>query len=243
MAALSAVRLHRGQPPDAKQAHRIVAWQTELAWVGGAAGLGFAVTTITSSWLRLPRGWVVLVLAIAVGAFVTGYLRRSGLDARAMLRRRWVWAATRGALLGTILVIFFLQPDPSSRDEGRRLAFDLIWLGVVYGIFDALLLNVVPMTAAWRAATSLGWTATWPGRVAGALLTLAANLLVTTAYHLGYSEFRGPAVSDPIGSNLLIGLGYVLAPNPLTSLIGHVILHVAAVLAGTEGPVQLPPHY
>ena len=92
MASLTTVLLNRRQPPDAKQANGIAAWQRELAWVGGAAGLGFVVTTISSSWLRLPRGWVVLVLAIAVGAFVTGYLRRSGLDARAMLRRRWVWA-------------------------------------------------------------------------------------------------------------------------------------------------------
>ena len=77
----------------------------------------------------------------------------------------------------------------------------------------------------------------------GACLTLGANLFVTASYHVGFPEFRGPELAGPISGNLLIGVGYVLVPNPLTSILGHIILHVAAVLAGTDGPVQLPPHY
>ena len=219
-------------------------WRGELGWIAAAAGLGFAVTAIFAGQFQLPRPWVVLVLACAVAGLAVAYSRWHGLDIPDLIRHRWVWATVRGFLLGAVLVLLALQRDPTAPDRGSALAFDLVWLGVVYGTFDALLLNVVPMMAAWRAFTDLGWTRNWRGRIGSGVLATAANLLVTVTYHLGYPEFREPAeLAGPLTGNLMIGLGYVFAPNPLTAVISHIILHIAAVLAGTEGPVQLPPHY
>ncbi len=82
---------------------------------------------------------------------------------------------------------------------------------------------------------------------AGDALAITGNLFVTTACHRGYREFREPEIwtefSGPHGGNFLIDVGYVLAPISLTSVIGPIILQVAAVLGGAEGPVRLPPHY
>jgi hypothetical protein len=41
----------------------------------------------------------------------------------------------------------------------------------------------------------------------------------------------------------IISLGYVVTGNPLAAIIAHATMHVAAVLQGAEGTVQLPPHY
>ena len=70
--------------------------------------------------------------------------------------------------------------------------WDILWLGVVYGIADALLLNVLPVVAVWRAFAHSGWTTGWPGKLAAGASSLVASLGVTAAYHLGYPEFQGP---------------------------------------------------
>jgi hypothetical protein len=123
------------------------------------------------------------------------------------------------------------------------LAFDLLWLGGVYGILDALLLSVMPVLATWQALSKLGWTFGWPGRVVAGAVALAASLLVTAAYHLGYPEFRGPEVVSPIIGNGICSLAYLLTTNPVAAVASHVAMHVAALLHGLETTVQLPPHY
>jgi len=66
---------------------------------------------------------------------------------------------------------------------------------------------------------------------------------VTTAYHVGYPEFRGSEVGMPILGNDLMSLGMILTRNPLTAMLSHAVMHVAAVIRGMEGTIQLPPHY
>jgi hypothetical protein len=72
---------------------------------------------------------------------------------------------------------------------------------------------------------------------------MAASLFVTGAYHLGYAEFQGEAIMQPLIGNAIITFGYLLTANPITPIIAHVAMHVAAVLRGIETTVQLPPHY
>lgn len=222
---------------------RVTSWQAELGWIAIIAGVGALVTLISSNWLQLPRPWVVSVLVIAVSGLTSAYLRWSGIELVPMVQRRWLWALVRGLLLGLVLIALALPNDESAPDHGARLLFDMVWLGIVYGIFESLLINVLPMTVMWRVATLLGWTTTIRGKVGSSVLTLGSGLFVTAAYHLGYPEFRGLDIVGPLSGNFLIGVGYVLAPNPLTTIISHVILHVAAVLGGTNGTYQLPPHY
>jgi hypothetical protein len=72
---------------------------------------------------------------------------------------------------------------------------------------------------------------------------MAASLLVTALYHLGFEEFRGMTLIQPLIGNAIVTAGYLLTRNPMTPLLAHVIMHGAAVLHGMESTAQLPPHY
>jgi hypothetical protein len=215
----------------------------EGKWVLAAAGLGFTISATCSQVLHLPRPWVILVLTIGVALLTAAFVRSHDLDVKGIIQHRWLWAVARGIVMGGVLILLVLPHDPSPRAEETQLIVDVVWLGVVYGAAEALLVNVVPMMAAWRAFKDAGWTASWSGKISAAAFTMASNLLVTSAYNLGFPEFRGAEISGPIAGNLLIAAGFVLAPNPIISIVSHIILHVASVLAGAEGPVHLPPHY
>ena len=107
---------------------------------------------------------------------------------------------------------------------------------------DALLLNIVPVLSLYGAhhpeELRLG-----PGRLYWGAVALAGSLLVTALYHLGFAEYRGRGLLQPLLGNAIITAGYLLTGNPLASLVAHVLMHVAAVLHGMEGTTQLPPHY
>jgi hypothetical protein len=67
--------------------------------------------------------------------------------------------------------------------------------------------------------------------------------MVIATYHLGYAEFQGPQVIAPTIGNGILSAGYLLTNNPLASVVGHIAMHVASVMHGSETTVQLPPHY
>jgi hypothetical protein len=131
------------------------------------------------------------------------------------------------------------QPG-SSLPSGLHLAWALVWLGLVYGVLDALLLNVLPVMVLDRPTIS---PKSWSVRLRAAAIALAASMLVTGVYHLGYREFRGPQLAQPLIGNAVLTAGYLLTGNVAAPLLGHVIMHGAAVLHGMETTSQLPPHY
>jgi hypothetical protein len=132
--------------------------------------------------------------------------------------------------------------QPSRQSQGAELILDLAWLGLVYGMIDALFLNVMPVLAVWQGFAPFAWTASLAGRIFVAIMALAASLLVTLTYHLGYSEFRNRQVGLVLVGNSLITLAFLLSSNPLGALISHPVMHLAAVFQGPETTLQLPPH-
>jgi hypothetical protein len=68
---------------------------------------------------------------------------------------------------------------------------------------------------------------------------MAASLAVIVIHHLGYRGFHTSAALPPvmIGCGLL-SLAYLLTASPLAAVGGHIILHTALNLRGTE----LPPY-
>jgi hypothetical protein len=68
---------------------------------------------------------------------------------------------------------------------------------------------------------------------------MAASLAVIVIHHLGYRGFHDRAALAPVmvGCGLL-SLAYLLTASPLAAVGGHIVLHTALNLRGTE----LPPY-
>src|SRR5690349_10245845 len=201
--------------PAATRAARLlpVTWWRHLLWVTAAGLLGMAVAALFAGLLQLPRNLYCAFYFAIVGAFLYAYVRWSGADLKQEFARFWVWGVIGGAIAGYFVVQMTLwQPAPRSpMPQGVELLFDLVWLGVIYGVVDALLLSVLPVYATWQALTLLGWTARWPGRVAASVLALLASILVVGLYHLGYPEFRSSYVIIIMASIAAQSLFYLLS--------------------------------
>ena len=218
-------------------------WAQQLWWVLAAAVVGFGISAIFAGLLMLPRDGFLGVYLILTAPLLIGYVRWSQLDITQLLRHHWGRGVLGALFVGALLVASVQRMPASPRAEGLALVWDLLWLGMVYGSLDALLLTVLPVLATWRALTELGWTQHWPGKLAAGIVAFVASLFVTAAYHLGYVEYRGPQVIDPLIGNGVMTLGYLLTGNPITAIGAHIVLHVASVLHGVETTVTLPPHY
>lgn len=216
---------------------------TQVAWILSAAVVGFAVSALFAGLLHLPRNVFLLPYGIVVVAFFLAYLRSSGVDLPAHFRHNALLGVLGAVLAGTLVVMNVLSQPPSPPPQGLGLALAVFWVGVVYGVLDALLPSVIPVVATWLAFARKGLTANLSGRVLAAAVALTASLAVTTAYHLGYAEFRGIQVAGPILGNAILTAAYLLTRNPLSTTLAHVAMHVASVLHGMETTIQFPPHY
>jgi hypothetical protein len=219
-------------------------WATHLLWVAAAAVLGFGVAQIFAGLLHLPRSIYLIPYVALVSLFVYAFGRWSNVSVLELLRHNWIWGAVGAVLIGAFTVSNILSQPASARSEGLTLVLELLWVGVVYGLIDALLLSVLPVLATWQAFTALGWTTHWWGRIVTSVLAIVLSLVVTEAYHLGYPECRvaGGLVGPTIG-NAAMTIGYVLSGNPVAAMFSHMAMHIAGVLQGPASVLQLPPHY
>lgn len=211
-------------------------------WLALAALIGFLVSFVGADLMALPRGWFVLLHVLVTGAFFALYSRWSGLSPMNFLWRRLSGVAW-GAVAAAFAVWFVVSQPGSEGPEGVERALAVLWLGVVYGAIDALLLSVLPVFSTYRVAAVRGWLRSWRGRFVTALLALCTSLLVTLSYHLGFPEFRGPEIVQPLIGNAVFTLAYILSGSPLAALLSHVALHVAATVHAYGTSVPLPPHY
>jgi hypothetical protein len=210
-------------------------------WVVAAALVGFAVPAVFSSWLHWDRTlFLVPYLAIA-GIFLAVFFRRAGVT-WSTFARAWPYGLAGAAIFGFIVVQNVFGQPASATPGGAQLVWALIWFGVVYGVIDALFLNVLPVLAVQGAGF---WDSrpTWSQLLVRGLLGLAASAIIAGAYHFGFSEFRGVSLLLPIFGNVVITLSFVLTRSPLAPIGAHVAMHIAGVLHGMETVVQLPPHY
>jgi hypothetical protein len=212
---------------------------TPAGWIVAAGTVGFAVSSVFSARLRLERAPFVLVSALAVCAFTTAYVRLARVDLVSECRRRPLAGLAAGAAVGLVLIFGIVGQPGGPAPRGFALVMALGWFGVVYGAADAALLTIVPVLVAQRKASGSGRE--WRGGRLGVAMT--ASLLVAALYHVGFDEFRGPSLIQPLIGNAIVTAGYLMTRNPMTPLLAHVIMHGAAVVHGMEGTLQLPPHY
>jgi hypothetical protein len=207
---------------------------SHLVWIPAAALVGFAASFVFGDRIVLPLDLYYLVYFVIVGGFLAVYVTRTKLDVRRWASRRLGWAVGLG-IVGGIMLMRGVRAQPETAHlEGGMLAWALLWRGVIYGAVDGLLL------LAWRAlrAGERGWTVKLR---AGALAYLSI-LLVTTAYHLGYADFRSRMIVQPNIGSSIGAVPTLLSANPVASPVSHVFLHVTAVLHAPETPLFLPPH-
>jgi hypothetical protein len=204
--------------------------------------LGFATTAIFSWWLKLSRNLFLIPYVALVSAFLVLFFTLNRIDVQAMLASNWTWGIVAGALTAAFLV-FNVRSQPASRQSrGSKLALEITWAGLVYGLIDALFLSVMPVAAIWTGTSQLTWASTVVGHIAVGAIGLLASLLVSLTYHIGYVEFRGNKIKFTLLGPGIITLAFLVSGNPLGSIISHPVMHVAAVLRGPETTVQLPPH-
>lgn len=211
-------------------------------WTLMAAGVGLLSSLLFSGVVQLSRGLFVASWTITATAFLTWYVASHGIDPRTQLKRRWVPGLVGGVIVGALLVRQVFSQAASARASGMTLAGELLGFGLVYGVVDAMMLTVVPVLSLYgmRQASELRDAG---ARYRWALLALVGSAVVTAAYHVGFAEFRGPQLVQPILGNVLITLSYLLTGSPVAPIVSHVLMHTAAVMHGMATTVQLPPHY
>jgi hypothetical protein len=138
---------------------------------------------------------------------------------------------------GAILARLSRRQPRGPRSRGWRLATTLAWEGVVYGITEGLLLSVLPVLVTCQAFAAHGWTSGIGRPLVAGTAAMGASLAVIVVHHLGYRGFHTRAALVPVmvGCGLL-SLAYLLTATPLAAVGGHIILHTALTLRGTEMP-------
>lgn len=218
--------------PDFKQS---------VTWLILASLIGFLVPAVFSIGLRWERSLFLVPYVSIVGMFLAVYFVKQPISLKQLIGPWRI--GLLGAAIATIFLMWKVQSySPSDVPEGSQLVWALIWIGVIYGVIDGIFLNVMPVLLVKRA-----WSGeTHPSRqklLVRGILALAASIFVTVAYHLGYSEFHSFAIVWVIVGNSIITLTYLFTGSPLSAIVTHVIMHIAAVLHGMETVLMLPPHY
>lgn len=214
-----------------------------IGWVLAASGIGFGISAVFAGRMKLSRHRFLIPYVALVSLFLYGFFALNKIDLAGILTENWFVGVLLGGLVSVFLVRTVKSQPLSRGTYGAELTFDVAWAGLVYGMIDALFLNVMPLLAIWIGASQFAWVGTLTGKIGLGFIGLLASLLVTLTYHLGYPEFRNKSVTLVLVGNTLITLAYLLSGNPLGSIISHTAMHIAAVLQGPETTIQLPPHY
>ena len=214
-----------------------------LIWILIASLLGFTVAAVFAGWLQLKRNVYLLFYIPLVSALFIAYIISNKIDTKVIFSHNWAWGLL-GAFIAGAFVIKNVYTQPSSkRSTGFALLTDITWPGLVYGLMDALLLSVIPVLAIKIALTDPVWTQNWLGKIGFCIIGLFASFFVTTAYHLGYPEFRGKRILWPNIGNGVLSLAFIITMNPLAAILPHMAMHVAAMIHGKDTTGQVPPHY
>ena len=212
-----------------------------VIWLMLASLIGFLITAVFSMGLRWDRSLFLVPYITIIGIFFVIYFSKHPISLRQLLGP-WRMGLV-GVAVATLFLMWKVQGyPPSAVPEGIQLVWAIIWIGITYGMVDGLLLNVMPVLIVHRAWPDEADTSRTTLLTRG-FLALLASIFVTIAYHLGYTEFHGFSMFWVIIGNSIITLTYLLTGSPLSAIVTHVIMHIAAVLHGMETVLMLPPHY
>jgi hypothetical protein len=213
---------------------------TPMLWLGAASLLFFLVPWIGTDRLGLqPDLYYLIYFTVAVvffAAFVTTHATA--------LRPLWTEHLWQSLLIGTLvgagLAAGIFAQAATPHEGGWRYGFEIAWRGVVYGSVDALTLFVFPAAVAYLVMRGDRRGLRRKAGFAG--LALALSILVTTTYHLGYSEYRGELLRYPEIGAIAANVPTALTGNPLGAVATHVTMHVSSVVHQNQGgPAHMIP--
>ena len=159
-----------------------------------------------------------------------------------MVARHWRLAVGLGLIAGALLAVIVLRQASTTGPSGAALAGAVLWRGVFYGAVDGLLLSSFPILAVVAAFKGTHLERRKRGRVAIGLVALAASLLMTATYHLGYNDFRSAKVRSPLAGDVVWSMPTLLTLNPIGAPIAHATMHTTAVIHSYHTDLFLPPH-
>jgi hypothetical protein len=214
-----------------------ISWLGALGWLAAIAAAGFLVAWVLTTLLGMRRTPYIAALALLTSGFTFGYLAWSNTSPVSFATNYWGWGLVGAAVIGAILAVLSRHQPGGLRPHGSRLAATLGWEAVVYGTAEGLLLSVLPVLVTWQAFAAHGWTSGTGKPLVAGVAAMLASLAVIVIHHLGYRGFRDPAALAPVmvGCGLL-SLAYLLTASPLAAVGGHILLHTALNLRGTEMP-------
>jgi hypothetical protein len=214
------------------------AWH--LKWMVSGALVGFGSSFIFGDLLTLPVDLYYLIYIGIIIIFFSAYIRKTNLNIKEWVSRRLGWSVLLGLIFGALMMQNVLSRPETDKFTGAYLAWLIFWRGMVYGVIDGLLLSSFPWIVTWRAfdvgKKPLG------KKIALGFLAWLFILAVTTAYHLGYTDFRSKKIIQPNIGNSLISVPTLVTANPIGSPITHAIMHIAAVIHSPKTELFLPPH-
>jgi hypothetical protein len=215
----------------------------QFRWLVAGLALGFLVPFVFADLLDVPRDLYYAFYLASVFGFFMLWARMTGQSLGEMVRRRWLIALTLGLTFAGLLALMVLRvEDATSRPENLTVVGAVLWRGVVYGLADGLLLSAFPIIAVFAAFEGSTLLTRLRGKFLIGLLALVASLLMTSAYHLGYSDFRSAKLRSPVAGDVAWSVPTLVTLNPIGAPIAHAGLHVSAVLHSYETDTFLPPH-
>jgi hypothetical protein len=211
-----------------------------LKWIVYGVIVGFGASFIFGDLITLPLDLYYLIYFGIIFAFFTIYIKRTQLNLREWFYRRWVWGILLGLVFGALMIQNVLSRPATEKFTGPYLVWLIFWRGLIYGAIDGLLLSVFPWVVTWRAfeveKKPLG------KKIAFGFLAWLFILVLTTAYHLGYSDFRSKKIIQPNIGNTIISIPTLVSANPIGSPITHAIMHMTAMIHSPKTELFLPPH-
>jgi hypothetical protein len=213
---------------------------SHLIWITFGALVGFAASFIFGDVLTLPLDLYYFIYFMLISVFFTIYMKKTRLNLREWFSKRLLWGILLGLTFAAMMAQNVLSRPPTEKFTGLYLVWLIFWRGLIYGAIDGLLLSVFPWIVTWRAFHAEKKPVR--RKIAFALLAWLFILLVTSAYHAGYSDFRSKKIIQANIGNTMMSIPTLVSANPIGTPIAHMALHVVAVIHSPKTELFLPPH-
>jgi hypothetical protein len=102
-----------------------------VLWTLAASLLGFGISAVFSSGLKLRRRAFLVPYVVLTSAFLVWFFQANEIDLLARLTENWAWGIVAGGIVGAFLVNNVCSQPASRQSSGGELALDIAWLGLV----------------------------------------------------------------------------------------------------------------